>query len=286
MSLVTKERLSELLSKLKGILDTKIPLAQKGAAGGIAELDQGGKVPTVQLPSFVDDVVEGYLSGGKLYKEAAHTTQITGETGKIYVDMATNKTYRWSGSAFVEISASLALGTTSATAFRGDQGKIAYDHSQSAHAPANAEANVQSDWNVTNSDSDAFIKNKPGAMSGASSGAAGKTGFVPAPAAGAQGKYLRGDGTWQTPPNTTYSNMKGATASTAGTGGLVPAPAAGKQTAFLRGDGTWAVPPNTTYNVATQTANGLMSAADKKKLDGMAEMTATELDQLFTQIFG
>lgn len=86
-------------------------------------------------------------------------------------------------------------------------------------------------------------------MKGASSSAAGSAGYVPAPAAGAQSKFLRGDGTWQTPTNTTYSDMKGATSSTAGTHGLVPAPAAGKQTSFLRGDGTWAVPPdtNTTY---------------------------------------
>lgn len=70
--------------------------------------------------------------------------------------------------------------------------------------------------------------------------------------------------------NTTYSNMTGATASAAGKAGLVPAPAAGKQTSFLRGDGKWVVPTNTTYSAATQSANGLMSAADKKKLDGIA----------------
>lgn len=79
-------------------------------------------------------------------------------------------------------------------------------------------------------------------MGAATSSAAGKAGLVPAPAAGAQGKYLRGDGTWQTPPNTTYSNMGGATSSAAGSAGLVPAPAAGKQASFLRGDGTWVVP--------------------------------------------
>ena len=75
--------------------------------------------------------IEGYLYNSKFYKESAHTTQITGETGKIYVDLSTNKTYRWSGSAFVEISASLALGETSSTAYRGDRGKIAYDHANS-----------------------------------------------------------------------------------------------------------------------------------------------------------
>ena len=85
----------------------------------------------------------------------------TGESGKIYIAKDTNKTYRWSGSAYVEISASLALGETSSTAYRGDRGKIAYDHSQVAHAPANAEANVQSDWSVSDTSSDAYIKNKP-----------------------------------------------------------------------------------------------------------------------------
>lgn len=95
-------------------------------------------------------------------------------------------------------------------------------------------------------------------MGAATSSAAGKAGLVPAPSAGAQGKYLRGDGTWQTPPNTTYSNMRGATSSAAGAAGLVPAPAAGKQTSFLRGDGTWVVPTNTTYGLASTTANGLL----------------------------
>ena len=104
-------------------------------------------------------------------------------------------------------------------------------------------------------------------MGAASASAAGKAGLVPAPAAGAQAKYLRGDGTWQTPPNTTYSNMGGATSSAAGSAGLVPAPAAGKQASFLRGDGTWATPPNTTYAVANESTNGLMAAADKKTMN-------------------
>ena len=70
--------------------------------------------------------------------------------------------------------------------------------------------------------------------------------------------------------NTTYSAFKGATATAAGGSGLVPAPASGQNTRYLRGDGTWQTPPNTTYNVATDEANGLMSAADKAKLDGIA----------------
>lgn len=115
-----------------------IATTTKGTANGVAELDANGKVPSSQLPSFVDDTIEGYLYNSKWYKESTHTTEIAGETGKIYVELSTNKTYRWSGSAFIEISASLALGETSSTAYRGDRGKIAYDHSQSIHARTDA----------------------------------------------------------------------------------------------------------------------------------------------------
>ena len=85
----------------------------------------------------------------------------------------------------------------------------------------------------------------------------------------------RGDGTTFTATtqdtNTTYSNFTGATASAAGSAGLVPAPATGYNSdRFLKADGTWAVPPNTTYAIATSETNGLMSAADKTKLDGIA----------------
>lgn len=77
-----------------------------------------------------------------------------------------------------------------------------------------------------------------------------------------------------TPPEkdtNTWTALKGATASAAGTAGYAPAPAAGDQGKFLKGDGTWGTPTNTTYNDATQSAHGLMTAADKKKLDGIAE---------------
>lgn len=83
-----------------------------------------GKIPTNQLPSFVDDVVEA---------ATLELLPVTGETGKIYVTTSDNVTYRWSGSGYVEISASIALGETSSTAYRGDKGKIAFDHSQVVH---------------------------------------------------------------------------------------------------------------------------------------------------------
>lgn len=93
---------------------TFVPLTQKGVANGIATLDTAGKVPASQLPSYVDDVLEYGVMG---------EFPATGETGKIYVAHNTNKTYRWSGSGYVEISASLALGETSSTAYAGDKGK-------------------------------------------------------------------------------------------------------------------------------------------------------------------
>lgn len=104
-----------------GLLSGKLSTSLKGAANGLAELDGAGQVPSSQLPSYVDDVIE-----------AANFAALpgTGEAGKIYVTIDDGKTYRWSGSAYVEISASLALGETSATAYRGDRGKTAYDHSQ------------------------------------------------------------------------------------------------------------------------------------------------------------
>lgn len=121
-----------------------IAASAKGAAGGVASLDENGKVPSAQLPSYVDDVLEGYVAEDlkKFYKDSNKSSAYTGETGKIYVDMTNNKTYRWSGSTYVVISETLALGTTSATAFPGDKGQTAYTHSQSAHAPSNAEKNV------------------------------------------------------------------------------------------------------------------------------------------------
>ena len=91
----------------------------KGANNGVAELDANGKVPSSQLPSYVDDVLE--------YAELS-SFPTTGETGKIYIAQDTNKTYRWSGTAYTEISSSLALGTTSSTAYRGDYGNAAYTH--------------------------------------------------------------------------------------------------------------------------------------------------------------
>ena len=102
--------------------DTK-PSYNFSEIGGSVDVTKqlSGKIPEANLPSYVDDVLE-YNSKSNF--------PMSGETGKIYVDISTNLTYRWGGSAYVEISPSLALGETSGTAYRGDYGAIAYAHSQ------------------------------------------------------------------------------------------------------------------------------------------------------------
>lgn len=121
---------------------------------GIATLSDGGKIPSSQLPSYVDDVLE-YSSESEF--------PATGEAGKIYVDTTTNLTYRWGGSSYVEISASLALGETSSTAYAGDKGKaIRTDldaHIASKSNPHGVTASQVGLGNVDNtSDADKVVK--------------------------------------------------------------------------------------------------------------------------------
>ncbi|MCQ4637158.1 hypothetical protein NE619_10510 [Anaerovorax odorimutans] len=133
---VTKEQIG--LGNVDNTSDADKPIstAQQNALDKKADLSEDGKIPESQLPSYVDDVLE-YSSKADFPAE--------GEGGKIYVAADTNLTYRWSGTAYVEISPSLALGETASTAYRGDRGKIAYDHSQEPHARADATKTEKSD---------------------------------------------------------------------------------------------------------------------------------------------
>ena len=122
----------------------KLNTSLKGVANGLAELDENGKVPSSQLPSYVDDVLEF---------AKRDNFPLSGEAGKIYVNLADNKTYRWGGSEYIEISASLALGTTSSTAFRGDYGNAAYTHASakgSAYTSGLYKITTNSEGHVTN----------------------------------------------------------------------------------------------------------------------------------------
>lgn len=120
---------------------TPIDSAREGVADGIATLDSTGKVPTSQLPSYVDDVIE--VTG-------IDSAPVLGETDKIYVDTITNKTYRWSGTSYVEISASDIVTASELNGYikiNGTDVKV--------YEP------VQVDWNEIDETSPAFIKNKP-----------------------------------------------------------------------------------------------------------------------------
>ena len=91
-------------------LSTKVNTSSVGANNGVASLDNTGKVPSSQLPSYVDDVIEGYLYEGAFYEDAQHTELITPESSKIYVDLSTDKTYRWSGTVYVDVTGASAWG--------------------------------------------------------------------------------------------------------------------------------------------------------------------------------
>lgn len=80
--------------------------AQKGQASGIVPLEADKKINSIYLPSYVDDVVEGYYHDGFFYTDEAHTNLINGEQGKIYVDLVSNVSFRWSGSTYVAITSS------------------------------------------------------------------------------------------------------------------------------------------------------------------------------------
>lgn len=380
----------------------RIPTITDAKISGISANKITGTIASANLPSYVDDVLE--YNGISAFPE-------DGEAGKIYVDTSTNKTYRWSGSDYVEISASLALGTTSSTAFRGDYGNTAYTHatakgsafssglykittnsqghvtaatavtknditalgipaqdtntnttyeltksgstitlegsdgsstsvtdsntvythpttSGNKHIPAGGSsgqilrwsADGTAAWGADNNTNTTYTLSKSGSTITLTGSDGSKTsvtdanttyslssfgitataaelnkldgctatvtelnyvdgvtssiqtqlngkaasshthsaattsaaGFLPKLGGGTT-NFLRADGTWAKPPdtNTTYSQMTGATSSAAGKTGLVPAPAAGYQSRYLRGDGTWATVTATSANQLT-----------------------------------
>ena len=295
----------------------RIPSIPDSKITGISASKITGTIPAGNLPSYVDDVLE-YDSQSVFPEE--------GEAGKIYIDKATNKTYRWSGSSYAEISASLALGTTSSTAFRGDYGNVAYQHAQAkgsafasglykittnAHGHVTAATAVNKTditalgipgtnttySNATTSSSGLMSSTDKLKLDGIASGANKYT--HPASAAGAKSSGLykittdaNGHITAATAvtktditdlgipaqdTNTTYSNMKGASTSAAGTAGLVPAPSTGEANRYLRSDGTWSVPPDTNTTYTLSSFGITATAAELNKLDGVTA-TAAELN--------
>ena len=216
--------------------------------------DEIGKIKSALLPSYVDDIVEGYYYNNAWYSDSAHTTRVYGQSDKIYVDLSTDKSYRCSPS--------------------GTPGESGYSET----------------WvDISNPLSAEEIYALCGMPTGGNFNST-KHGLVPAASAsGDSNRFLRGDGTWADLPavityalsGTTYGTnnatqivtltpssgnkttaeikaLVGATSSAAGKAGLVPVPpSSGYNTKFLRADGTWVVPPNTdtkvTQNISSDT---------------------------------
>lgn len=189
----------------------------------------------------------GYVSNGKNYA-------VLLANGKMYVNVPwtdNNTTY------------------TQATSDKLGLVKIGYS-ANGKNYPVVLDGNGKMYVNVPWTDTNTTYTN----MGAASASAAGAAGLVPAPAAGKQTSFLRGDGTWVVPTNTTYG-----LASTTASGLLRQLN--GSTSSFMRGDGTWATPPNTTYAVANESTDGLMAAADKKTMNRLIGVnTVTTLANL------
>ena len=244
-------------------INGKVDTSSIGVAGGVAELDSNGKIPSTQLPSYVDDVLE-YAS--------VSAFPATGETGKIYVALDTNKTYRWSGTAYVEISASLALGETSSTAYRGDRGKTAYDHSQltsgNPHSVTKSDVGLGNVANTGDSDTPVSGGTTKFTTGGAYTELAKKADKVTGGSTGnlagldASGNLTDSGSKPEdfAASSHTHAAMTGAGASTAGVAGFVPAPAAGDQNKVLSGAGTW-VPQNSSGVSSFNSRTGAVTPA-------------------------
>ena len=212
-----------------------------GSANGVASLGSDGKVPASQLPSYVDDVIE-----------AANKAALpkTGESGKIYVTLDDNKTYRWSGTAYVEISASIVIGTTTGTAYDGALG-AALATTVSTHT-GNADIHVTTSnkaaWNAKYDKPSGGIPKTD--LASAVQTSLGKADSAVQPAAIANMESTTNKVTsWSTTTSDTkYPSEK-----------LVKASLDGKSDT------------GHTHSAATTSAAGFMSAADKTKLNGIAE---------------
>ena len=156
-----ENNITNLQSRMTTVETEKIDANEKGAANGVAQLDSSGKIPSTQLPSYVDDVLEGTANNvtttaaGTLTADSftltGESSPCTPEDGKTYVDTTSNVQFRWTGSVFVSMGSYLALGETEYTAYRGDRGKEAYDMRHTHTNKAVLDSITQNDidnWNA------------------------------------------------------------------------------------------------------------------------------------------
>lgn len=282
--------------------DAQVKRSEMGAASGVATLDSAGKVPSSQLPSYVDDVLE---------YNTKPDFPTTGEAGKIYVDKSTNTTWRWSGSAYTQIKGDLAIGTTTGTAADGGVANTHYSNTSNPHSVTKAQVGLGSVVNTGDSatpvsggttkfttggaytelnkkvdkvsgkglstnDYTTDEKNKlAGIAAGAevnvqsdwnaTSGDAQILNKPTIPAAAANGTY-----TVKTLVGSTTTNVSDFTANQSSADDVI----------FVQGSNVTITPDatnrkitiaakDTTYSDATTTSAGLMSATDKTKLNGI-----------------
>lgn len=143
--------------------EAQIPLSQKGAANGVATLTENGKVPASQLPTYVDDVLEGTLVSPTEFTLNEGQQGEVKQSGVVYVDTITNKSYRWSGSQYVMTGSDLALGETSSTAYAGDKGKQVTDRVAEVYS-ANSVVNGLSDITIDSDDTEGQFLSAPNAL--------------------------------------------------------------------------------------------------------------------------
>lgn len=203
---------------------------------GVLSLDNIPKSAVERVVPVADDAARLKLTTSEV--QNGDVVKVTA-TGQMY--FVVDETKLTSEDGYMVFSA----GTAAAVAWSGITGK------PSTFTPS---AHTQAISTITGLQTALDGKFTTADMKGATAQAVGVHGLVPAPAAGSQGQFLRGDGTWATPTNTTYSVFKGATTSAAGGSGLVPAPAAANAGQFLKGDGTWATPTDTKYTHPSYTA--------------------------------
>lgn len=234
-----------------------INVDQIGVPGGITPLNSEGQIDSTYLPSFVDDVLE-FASVSSFPEE--------GESGKIYVALDSNLTYRWSGSTYIEISKSLAIGTTSNTAFRGDYGEIAYEHATESGKVGEA---IQSGFYKVAATSEGHIAGLTPVTKSDVTG-------LGIPAEDTNTTYEFENGTNGFTVNDTEGNSQfvkvtpkiqnniigvgepGYLAEFGGANVITLGPQFGdNRTTFLRNDGTWAAPIGTTYATVSKDGPGL-----------------------------
>lgn len=153
---------------IDGLSSTYIPASQKGTPNGVAELDSTGKVPAAQLPSYVDDVIEGTYVNATTFHDT-EGSPVTPESGKLYIDTTTDKEYRWSGTQFSSIRDGIALGETAETAYAGNKGKANADAIAALQA---AQGNYQTKTDSTLPTTSKTVVGAIGEVKGTADGAA------------------------------------------------------------------------------------------------------------------